>query len=48
MVPEYQQDKQRLTFLLRMMVYMHVLRSDLEGVSMHWLFGPNPIFIKWL
>jgi phosphate:Na+ symporter len=31
-VPEYQQDKQRLTSLLRMMVYIRVLRSDLEGV----------------
>jgi len=31
-VPENQQDKQRLTSLLRMMVYIRVLRSDLEGV----------------
>lgn len=32
-VPESPQDKQRLTFLLRIMVYIHVLRSDLEGIA---------------
>jgi hypothetical protein len=31
-VLDYQQDKQRLTSLLHMMVYIRVLRSDLEGV----------------
>jgi phosphate:Na+ symporter len=41
-VSEYQQDKQRLTFLLRMMVYMHVLRSDLEGVPYALVIRTQP------
>jgi phosphate:Na+ symporter len=41
-VPEYQQDKQRLTYLLRIMVYIHVLRSDLEGIPYALVIRTQP------